>query len=196
MSLFSGIISVAAAAPLEISFAPEAYRTLLMRTRQSEDFVFPAPSGDTPVSYRIEWGLPLAKEVSIFDLALDSSKPSNKFREFSDKIFVKDGSFLQIGQTQLPVTCVYVKGRDNRMSGLDSPLFPQILLEIYIVANDFACAGPFNKGFPGNGGKRELWETYLYYRIKDPTIMLPADARLRYRWNEFDVFLNDQGRAQ
>ncbi len=112
------------------------------------------------------------------------------YRIFFDRIFLKDGSTLHVGGQDLPLTCVFVSGQDNRFSGDHNPLFPQFILKVHFVANDFSCVGPINPGWPGSGGKKEAWDTYVHYSIKDPTIMLPVDAGLRYRWNEFEALLD------
>ena len=62
-------------------------------------------------------------------------------------------------------------------------------MRVYLVANDYSCTGPINPGWPDNGGKEETWDTYVYFEIRDPTIMLPVEAHLRYRWNEYKSVL-------
>ena len=61
------------------------------------------------------------------------------------------------------------------------------------MANDFSCQGPIRPGWPRTGGNKENWDTYLHYEIRDPTIMLPQDALIRYRWNETKAVLIDKG---
>jgi hypothetical protein len=122
-------------------------------------------------------------------LVLDPSNPNKFYRTFYDRIFLKDGSKINVGDDFLPLTCIFIKGQDNRYSGNTSPLFPKIVLKVYLVANDFSCIGPINPGYPDNGGKEETWDTYLNFEIRDPTIMLPVESLFRYRWNEFKAIL-------
>ncbi len=98
-----------------------------------------------------------------------------------------------IGERKLPLTCVFIHGQDHRFSGKDDPLFPDLLLKVYLVANDFSCTGPLNPGWPSNGGKMETWHTYLYYEVRDPTIMLPVEIKLRDFWNEYSAILFEKG---
>ncbi len=132
----------------------------------------------------------------MFDSHLDSNKKYFN-RLFWDRILVKDGSFVMINGEKLPLTCVVLSGQDNRFADPKSisPLIPEFVLKIYFVANDFSCQGPLKPGWPETGGREENWDTYLYYEIKDPTIMLPVDAKIRYKWNEFNVTLVDKGGA-
>jgi hypothetical protein len=102
---------------------------------------------------------------------------------------LKDGSVLKLGDEQLPLTCIHVSGQDNRFSGKKTPLIPDLIFKIIFVANDFSCSGPITPGWPESGGRKEAWSTYLFYVVKDPTIMLPVDAKIRYRWNEFEAVL-------
>jgi hypothetical protein len=92
-----------------------------------------------------------------------------------------------------PLTCVFVDAQDNRSMQKTSVLFPEIVMRIYLVANDFTCSGPLRPGWPATGGRKENWDTYLYFEVKDPTIMLPLDPLLRYRWEEHNLVLTDNG---
>ncbi len=170
---------------------PQFYRDLDLKLRTTGKFTLPIPdNNEIAVDYRftwgtpLEWGSPVSAEVKVADFFLEPG--SDRFvRTFWDKILLQDGSELNLGRERVPLTCVFVHGQDNRFSGKDSPLIPDFVLKVYIVANDFSCAGPINPGWPGNGGRKETWDTYLYYEIRDPTVMLPAEAKVRYRWNEF-----------
>ena len=171
---------------------PQFYRDLTLKIRPNGTFRIPMPTGqDAMISYHFEWGTPKLTEPDTFQLPINSE--ANTFTLlFWDRIYLKDGSFLEINGQKLPLTCVTVEGQDNRF-GKDSPLFPDLILKIRLVANDFSCTGPLNPGFPENGGKKEMWDSFLSYTVRDLTIMLPTDATLRYRWNEFGAIIVDHG---
>jgi hypothetical protein len=169
------------------------YRELVLKIRMQAEFTVPMPAnGDMHFDYKLEfdqpkWKEPLVSETTVKDGDLN---PSGKVvRDFWDKVFLKEGSYLNVGGEQIPLTCIHVAGQDNRFSGKSGPLFPDLILKIIFVANDWTCQGPINPGWPGNGAKKEAWDTYIHYVVKDPTIMLPVDAGLRYRWNEFEAVL-------
>lgn len=186
--LFSWTAQVhAEATPTEKKF----YRDLILRIRTEAGFKVPMPAnGDMHFDYKMEFDQPMWNEPMTNDLSIGSTQGKKKFfRNFWDKIFLKEGSFITVGGEQIPLTCVYVAGQDNRFSGKVSPLFPELILQITFVANDWTCQGPISPGWPSNGGKKEAWETYIHYEVKDPTIMLPTEASLRYRWSEFEAVL-------
>jgi hypothetical protein len=177
------------ATPAEKKF----YRQMVLRIRNAAEFKVPMPAnGDLHFSYKLEFADPKWPETSTGEYLMtdDSGYPNGKFiRFFWEKIFLKDGSYIEVGGEQIPLTCIHVDGQDNRKSGKNGPLMPDFILKIKFVANDWTCTGPINPGWPENGGKKESWDTYLQYTIKDPTIMLPVDAELRYRWSEFQAVL-------
>ncbi len=171
---------------------PKVYRDLTLKIREKGIFRVYMPDGrHQEVNYEFKFGEPVYAEPIINDIHLDPTKPQ-VLRSFWDRIMLQDGSFFEIGGERLPLTCVFVSGQDNRLSGSDSPLVPDFILRVYIVANDFACQGPIRPGWPSTGGKKENWDTYLHYEVRDPTIMLPSDAVIRYRWNEFNAVLIDR----
>lgn len=166
------------------------YRDLTLSIRKETFFKIALPNGaDTFFSYELEHGDPLYAKPRFSDLVIDSRNPSQFYRTFYDRVFLKDGSQIRIGEDYIPLTCIFIKGQDNRYSGNTSPLFPKIILKVYLVANDYSCTGPVNPGWPENGGEEETWDTYINFVVKDPTIMLPVDAEFRYRWNEFKAIL-------
>ncbi len=163
----------------------EFYREMVLNIRKEGFFELALPTADRPlIYYQFEWPESLPEMREPIDLPIGADK---FYRIFFDRLLFKDGSYLSIGEEKLPLTCLFVEGQDNRFSGKDTPVLPQILLKIYLVANDFSCTGPLNPGWPGNGMRKENWDTFLYYEVRDPTIMLPVEARLRYRWNEFAI---------
>jgi hypothetical protein len=151
--------------------------------------------GNLSYGYSFRTGTPKQAEPLISDLTIDFSQRTF-YRSFWDKVFSQDGSTITVGGEQLPLTCVFISGQDNRFSGKDTPLLPDFVLKVYLVANDFSCTGPINPNWPLTSTRKETWETYLYYEIRDPTIMLPTEIKLRYRWNEFTSFLVDAGGMQ
>ena len=106
-------------------------------------------------------------------------------RNFWDKVFVTDDSNLVLNGETIPITCIFINGQDNRFSGKDTPLIPDFFMQVYLVANDYTCTGPINPNWPLASGKKETWDTYVYYEIRDPTIMLPTEIKIRYRWEEY-----------
>ncbi|MFA6239129.1 MAG: hypothetical protein WC635_17450 [Bacteriovorax sp.] len=164
------------------------YRQLTVAIRTEAQFKVSLINQDVFYDYSIELGEPIYSEPVVSDLPLMDQ--SDKFyRNFWDRVFLKDGSRVVINGEEIPLTCIFVSGQDNRYSGINDPRFPQFIMRVYLVANDFACVGPKNPGWPNNGGKEEMWDTYIYYEVKDPTIMLPAEAKIRIKWNEFKSIL-------
>ncbi len=168
------------------------YRDLVLKVRQSGSFKVPMPSnGDLSFSYEFKFSNAKFEKPLFYDFFLDPDK-TKFYRHFWDKIFFQDGSYLLLGGEKVPLTCIYVNGQDNRFSK-DTPLIPDFVLKVYLVANDFTCMGPINPGWPSNGGRKEMWDTYFYFEIRDPTIMLPTESKIRYRWTEFPAVLVDPG---
>jgi hypothetical protein len=164
------------------------YRKLTMDIRREASFRIPMPDGkDMNYSYKIELGEPIYAEPMVSDTSADTK--GKFFRSFYDRIWLKDGSIAKLGGEEIPLTCIFVSGQDNRYSGNDSPLFPQFIMKIIVVANDYTCSGPIRPGWPAGGGRKENWGTYIHYEVRDPTIMLPVENGLRYRWNEYTSIL-------
>lgn len=165
----------------------EFYRNLILNIWKEANFEVAIPVTPKPdVHYQFEWleSYPSMEESIEFPLETGSDK---FYRIFFDRLLLKDGSFLTVNGEIFPLTCLFVEGEDNRFSGKTTPLIPDLLLKIYLVTNDFSCTGPINPGWPGNGTRKENWDTFLYYEVRDPTIMLPVEPILRYRRNEFAI---------
>jgi hypothetical protein len=172
--------------------SPSFYRDLTLKVRPEGIFRVYMPDGrHQEVNYKFQFGAPVYEEPKINDMTMGI--PNNIERSFWDRILLQDGSYFEIGGERLPLTCIFISGQDNRFANIDSPLFPEFIMKIYIIANDFACQGPIRPGWPSTGGKKENWDTYLHYEVRDPTIMLPTDALIRYRWNETSAVLIDKG---
>lgn len=169
------------------------YRDFSLKLRPQGSFQVPMPGGtNQSFSYQMTLAAPVFATPLTSNFAL-SPDASTYFVRFWDKIFLADGSAIQFGSTKVPLTCVFIDGQDNTHSGNTSPLIPGYVLKVYLVANDFTCTGPINPAWPSGGVKKEMWDTYLYFEIRDPTIMLPTEIKVRYRWNEFPAVLIDGG---
>lgn len=180
----------AAAPPADLDF----YLNLSKRVRTEGRFEVPVPGAVRQgFGYSLKMGDAIFPQPIISDFHLNDG--SLFFRSFWEKIALQDDSYLEISGERIPLTCIFVSGQDNRFSGNSSVLFPEFVLKIYLVANDYTCTGPINPGWPSNGAPRETWDTYLYYEVKDPTIMLPVEVKLRYRRNEMPAVLIDSGRG-
>lgn len=157
------------------------YRDLIMRVRSEGAFKIPMPDrGDLNFKYKMQldkpkWDLPI---VTPYD---------GLFIQFWDKIFLKEGSYMELNGEQIPITCIHVSGRDLGKS--ENPQIPQYIITFFFIANDWTCTGPINPNYPRYSPRKEAWDTYLHYDVKDPTIMLPTEAGLRYRWNEYEAVL-------
>lgn len=175
---------------------PEFYRALTMKIRPDGELRIFMPDGrHQDIKYHFKFGAAVYQEPMIGDVRWNY--PSNEIlRSFWDRILFEDESFLEVGGERVPLTCIYIQGQDNRFSGQSGPVLPELIVRVFLVANDYACQGPIRPGWPSTGGRRENWDTYLHYEVRDPTIMLPQDVKLRYRWNEFDAVLIDRGGRQ
>jgi hypothetical protein len=172
------------------------YRSLTLKVRAQGSFKVPMPNGaDMPFSYKLAFGAPLFSQALFSDFFMGPDT-TQFVRDFWDKIALQDGSYLMLGNDPVPLTCIFIRGDDNRFAHKDTPLIPDFLLRVYLVANDFSCTGPINPGWPGNGGRKETWDTYLYFEVRDPTIMLPTETKVRVRWNELPAVFVDQGGNQ
>lgn len=173
---------------------PAFYREFTKRIQNKGTLRVFKPDGiHEDIKYEFELGEAIFPEVKIGDYLVESGKPFFT-RRFWDRILLKDGSYLEIGGEKLPLTCVVVSAQDNRFSGPKSPVIPDYIIRIHLVANDFACQGPVRPGWPYSGGRKESWDTFLHYEVKDPTIMLPTDTEVRYRWNEYSAIWIDAGK--
>lgn len=194
MKIFSVLILIVACFGTSSSFADptpaeyKVYRDLTLNIRTEATFKVPMIGSEQLFDYKLEIGIPSYPQPRISDTNL-SQDPKKFYRMFWDRIFVKDGSRILLNGQEIPLTCIFVSGQDNRFSSLEDPRFPQFIMKVYLVANDYTCTGPINPGFPQNGGKEQAWDTYIYFEIKDPTIMLPVEVKIRYRWNEFSAVL-------
>jgi hypothetical protein len=167
----------------EIDYA--LYLNLSQSIRDKMDILISLPLvGPIKASYESKKGDPFFSKPRVSDLFFDSSRESG-IRNFWDKIMLQDGSVLKIAGDEIPLTCIFINGHDNRYSKKDTPLIPDFFIKVYLVANDYTCTGPINPNWPKDGGKKETWDTYVYYEIRDPTIMLPTELKIRYRWSEF-----------
>lgn len=175
--------------------APEAsfYREFTNRIRKTGEFRVYMPDGKhQTVKYQFEFAQPVYPVPIVNDMVWNPPK-KDFMRSFWDRVLFTDESFIEMGGEKLPLTCVFISGQDNRFSGQSTVLIPEFLMKIYLVANDYACQGPLKPGFPSQGGSREAWDTYLHFEVRDPTIMLPVETKIRYRWNEFRAVMIDRG---
>jgi hypothetical protein len=179
--------------------APKAdfYRAMIMRLRSDAKFKMATPDHFAYFNYHFEFGEPIQQETLVSDAHLNMDNPKLFDRLFWDRIALKDGSYIEVHEGEkIPLTCVFVSGQDNRFNGQKSPVIPDFILKVYLVANDYACQGPIHPGWPSTGGKKEAWDTYVYYEVRDPTIMLPQDSHLRLIWSEFPSIFVQEGPHQ
>lgn len=185
--VFGSSLSASAAAAAPKRDAADFYRKLTMATRTEAHFQVPMVGVQNEYHYKLEIGDPIYAEPKISDY--DTLDNKGIFRKVWDRVALKDGSTLFVNGEELPLTCIWISGQDNRYSGTSDPRFPDFIMRVYLVANDYSCTGPLNPNWPSGGGKKEMWDTYVYFEIRDPTIMLPVEPMIRYRWNESHAVL-------
>lgn len=197
MLVIMGVCSARMARAETIAPSAPFYRDFTMKVRKVANFKVPVPgSADFSFHYELDQSTPLLPTFAdplLSDLPSVPPEPQGYFRKFWDKVLLKDGSYVQLGDQKIPLTCIFISGQDNRFLGVPNPLFPEYLIKVYLVANDYTCTGPVNPGWPATGSKKETWDTYIYYEVRDPTIMLPTEVKLRYRWAEYTGVLVDNG---
>lgn len=179
-----------------IQQSPAFYRNQVLALPACMSFEAPTPLGSAKISYKFTWGDPAIAQPFVGVLPVLGSDVNGKYIEFYDRIYLAPDSVLNVNGKKIPLTCAWVHGQDNSEIDNNDPLVPKQLLRILLVANDFSCTGPVNPGWPGNGQRKETWDTYLDLMIKDLTIYRPADARLRYRWSESKMIVNGVGPKQ
>jgi hypothetical protein len=189
LPLFSLLLAATVSQAAPKPPGPEYYRELTKRIRTSGEFSVPFPSADQHFDYKFELGEPAYKEVKVGDYAVDLERRGRFLRSFWDRISLKDGSRVILNGKEIPLTCIFVQGQDNRWAFEPNPLFPELVIKVTLVANDFQCVGPLNPNWPMNGDRKLNWDTAVQFTVKDPTIMLPVDASIRYRWNEYEAVL-------
>lgn len=161
----------------------ETYRSLILNLRKEGRFKIPVLKEN--ISYKMTWGEPILEMPKVADIP--GPRQGEFVRLFWDKIFLKDSELVVHGEN-LPLTCIFVEGQDNRFGGAKpTPITPDFILKVHFVANDFQCGPRLNP--PGTSANPERWNSFLYYVVKDPTIMLPTDIKLRYYWDEFTAML-------
>ncbi len=166
------------------------YRTLISDVRKSSTFYADIPiAGGITVKYELSLGEALFDLPHLADFYFSPNPPNDQFffRTFTDKIMLDENSFIKVGEVTMPATCIFVHGQDNRFSGKNTPLIPDFIIRYYIVANDFSCTGPINPSWPASAARKESWDTFVYFEVRDPSIMLPSEIKLRYRWNEYHM---------
>jgi hypothetical protein len=167
------------------------YRDLLKTLRRTGTFKVSLPAmAPIPLSYRVTVSRPKTAKPVLIDI--NAGEGGRFLRQVFDKLFFDDNSVLKIGDDELPLTCVHLDGQDNRFTGPKSPLTPDFILRIFLVANDYSCTGPLNQD-PSLGPVGPTWDTFLYYEVRDPSTMFPINARLHYRGNNFAVTRLDTG---
>ncbi len=175
---------------------PQVYRNNVLALPATMNFSAISALGQADVSYSLNWGAPLISLPAISTYPALGGDPNKNFIEFFDRISLTPDSFIKIGELTLPLTCIWVHGQDNREVDEHNPLIPKQVYRYFLVANDFSCTGPINPGWPENGLKKQTWDTYIELLVKDLTIYRPAEAILRYRWNESKMVTKDVGPKQ
>lgn len=175
---------------------PQAYRNHVLSLPAAMSFSVISPLGPAEVTYSLKWDSPLMALPAMSAYPDLEGDPTKNYIEFFDRISLQPDSFIKIGELTIPLTCIWVHGQDNREVDNQDPLIPKQVYRYILVANDFSCTGPINPGWPGNGLKRETWDTNIELVIKDLTIYRPAEATLRYRWNESKMVIKDVGPKQ
>ncbi len=176
--------------------SPQAYRNYVLALPAAMNFSAITPLGTAEVSYSLKWEAPLIALPAMSAYPSLGGDPNKNFIEFFDRIALTPDSVIKIGELTLPLTCIWVHGQDNREVDDQNPLIPKQVYRYILVANDFSCTGPINPGWPENGLKKEMWDTYIEILIKDLTIYRPAEATLRYRWNETKMITKEIGSTQ
>jgi hypothetical protein len=196
-ALLANFVGLAASAKTSEVPGPDFYRALVMRLRPDAKFKIATADHFSYYSYHFEFGEPFQPNAQVSDAHLNMDHPNYFDRLFWDRIALKDGSYLEVHDGErIPLTCVFISGQDNRFNGQKSPVIPDYIIKVYLVANDYACQGPIHPGWPSTGGKKEAWDTYAFYEVRDPTIMLPQDSELRLLWSEFPSVLVQEGPHQ
>ncbi|MGE3757300.1 MAG: hypothetical protein AB7H97_06065 [Pseudobdellovibrionaceae bacterium] len=171
----------------------ETYRRVVLKLPKSAEYTVPLTEPSlAKVTYDIEFGEPIYKKPVIVKTQIYSSDKKNKkthLIEFFDRIRLKSGSTLNVGPEKFPLTCIYVKGLDNRFAGEKRSEIPNAILRIWLVSTtDPECRGPIDPNWPHASVKRDAWSTFLLLNIKDSD-MRPIDVILRFKRTLFDLVI-------
>ena len=148
LKCFFGLIMVFSGFAVAKPKAEDAkyYRDLTLKVRPAATFKVPMIGSEQIFNYQFELAQPIYPEPIISDgrVGLD---PTKFYRRFWDRIFLKDGSHVVINGEEIPLTCIFINGQDNRYAGRTDPRFPQFIMKVYLVANDYTFTLPFNPNF-------------------------------------------------
>lgn len=169
---------------------PGFYRELTHRLSTVGSFTINMVGAKQHIHFKYSLAKPIYAEPIVSDARL-GLEPRYFFRAFWDRIFLAEGSYLEMDGERLPLTCIFINGQDNRYANISDPRIPQVLMRIYLVTKDKTCVGPMNPNYPHDGTIPETWDNYLYYELKHPETLVPNGARLRRNWN--DLFIDHVG---
>ncbi|WP_413290484.1 hypothetical protein [Bdellovibrio sp. HCB337] len=166
------------------------YRDLTHKLSRVGTFSVTMAGTHQKIHFEYDLAKPIYAEPIIADARVGLD-PRHFYRNFWDRIFLTEGSYLDINGRREPLTCIFINGQDNRYAGLSDPRIPTILMRIYLVARDKTCTGPLNPNYPQDGTVAENWDTYMYYELKHPETLFPTGSRIRTNWN--DIFIDPVG---
>jgi len=161
----------------------EFYRRLLLNMRREGNFQLHLPGQKVAsVSYRLQWNVSrLTHSAPKF-----YGSPDAQVRNWSDHVWTAEGSTLTVENAErpLPIDCVFVQGQDNLGAYRRPAVIPRFVLKLFFVANDPECRGPINNDPTLYSVTPFLWDTFLQYEVRDTTVFLPLEPKLRYFRNE------------
>lgn len=166
------------------------YRELTQKLSRVGTFSVTLVGTHQKIHFEYELGKPIYPEPIVVDAHTGLDR-RYLYRDFWDRIFLTENSYLDIDGHREPLTCIFINGQDNRYAGLSDPRIPGILMRVYLVARDKTCTGPLNPNYPHDGTIPENWDTYLYYELKHPETLFPTGSRIRTNWN--NIFIDPVG---
>lgn len=148
------------------------YRQFSLKILNSSQFkVFLPGDIEIPFSYNFELANALSESPKVFEYP-SVRDPNLKSYVFIDRILFKDGSKFITGKTELPLSCLFIKGFDHRE--YPSETTPPLYLNVFVVANNADCAG-----------NDESWKTYVQFHVLNFQNFIPENVVLMYRNNKF-----------
>ena len=160
-------------------------RAFLEIMPHTQTFIYETPDSNIAVSLRFEPATPLVAQPS--EIHFEDLITHTPEIEFFDRLTLKPGSELRVGNKTYPLNCVRVHG-----SGLASDEDELRSIKLFFPTDDpdGQCIGPLNPNYPATGLERYRWHKYLTV-VWNGQENIITSARLTVSGVDYDLTIND-----